>query len=418
MMQQDHTRARRQILRSFGAGEVEAEELLRYNENVFDRTGLVGTAFPLPDEPFVNAWEHYVEEVHAACSILPLQKYLVQLRFPVQEGMSSDPEYLAAVKTGEGVGTFIGQGLPLRAPEQCRLILHPTPAGRIPILIASVREDFRMLVQALGNRNEPVPIPDSMGACMIAGYRNWDRIRQVANALPGDNIADRLLNPEVQQKLKDKSSYQDRFLLLSSGSYSGVPAGALGVEEQEWTELSLVIRREHECAHYFTRRVFSSMRNNLIDEIIADYCGIVAALGRFECNWMLTFYGLEAFPFYRAGARLENYRGKPPVSESAFTVLQKLVKHAAENLQIFDAVTGQASSGPLRSLYALLTLCRFTLEDLASADALARLRVAFEEEQKACSGARYSQEHLRHKITNINGGDTDAQGVLHDGHSR
>ena len=303
MRMEDRTNSRREILRLFGATDETTGELLRYNENVFDYTGLQADSLPLPDEPFLTAWENYLREVESAGNILPLQKYLVQLRFPVRPGMSTDPEYMAAIKSGQGTGKSSKDALPLRSPERCRLVLQATAAGRIPLLIAPIREDFELLVQALSKRNEPADIPASMGACMIAGYRNWDRIRQVAHVPPGEDFSDRLLDPAVQERLKDKSSYQDRFILLSGGSYSGVPAAELGLEEQAWTELSIAIRREHECTHYFTRRVFSSMRNNLIDEIIADYCGMVAALGYFLPDWMLRFFGLEHFPLYRSGAR-------------------------------------------------------------------------------------------------------------------
>ena len=88
-----------------------------------------------------------------------------------------------------------------------------------------------------------------------------------------------------------------------------MPAADLGLAEAEWREMSLVIRREHECAHYFTRRLFGSMRNNLLDELIADYAGLVAATGRFRADWFLRFIGLEEFPRYRPGGRLDLYRG-------------------------------------------------------------------------------------------------------------
>ena len=35
------------------------------------------------------------------------------------------------------------------------------------------------LIQALTARNEPVSIPASMGAMMVAGFNNWDRVRQL-----------------------------------------------------------------------------------------------------------------------------------------------------------------------------------------------------------------------------------------------
>ena len=90
-------------------------------------------------------------------------------------------------------------------------------------------------------------------------------------------------------------------------------------------------------SHYFTRRVFGSMPNNMLDELIADYQGIVAANGgRYRADWFLRFIGLESFSDYREGRRLQNYRGQPPLSEGAFKILQILVKDAAENLEKFN----------------------------------------------------------------------------------
>jgi hypothetical protein len=137
--------------------------------------------------------------------------------------------------------------------------------------------------------------------------------------------------------------------------------------------MSLLIRRDHECTHYFTRRLFGSMRNNVLDELIADYAGLVAATGRFRAGWFLRFMGLEDFPRYRPGARLDIYRGKPPLSDGAFRVLQALVRSAAENLERFDAERGPRS--PEETALTLTALASLRLEDLAAegaADLLTR----------------------------------------------
>ncbi|MBC6421591.1 MAG: hypothetical protein GDA38_08585 [Hormoscilla sp. SP12CHS1] len=72
----------------------------------------------------------------------------------------------------------LATGLILKEPESLQLIIHESAAGEIPVIIAGCREDFVSLVQALTKRNEPHPIPDSMGATMVSGFNNWDRIRQ------------------------------------------------------------------------------------------------------------------------------------------------------------------------------------------------------------------------------------------------
>lgn len=213
---------------------------------------------------------------------------------------------------------------------------------------------------------------------MVSGYNNWDRIRayriqwQIKNSDKGLQSG---WNAEFLRLIPRKELYQDRFLLLSGGFYSGVAPSALKLSDTEWRTKSLVIRREHECSHYLTRRVFSSMRNHLLDELIADYIGIVAAAGRFRADWFLHFMGLEGFPVYRSGGRIENYRGEPPLSNAAFRILQALVTSAAKSLEQFTgdhaALLSRFDFHPLM-VTALATLTLEELADAESQDALAR----------------------------------------------
>ena len=296
---QERRTFRMQVLVNLGADRTQLEELLSYNQNFFQPNDNV--RYPLADEPFVEVWENYACEVAQAANIAVLSKYLVQLRFPICAGMSENADYLAATRRGVNSDNLeAATGLLLQRPERCQLVLHSSPAGRIPLLIAEARKDFVHLVQALAKRNEPISIPDSMGASMVAGYNNWHRIQLLRSAFEASNHSSSW-DVEFQRIKEQKSCYQDRFIILSSGPYSGVPAADLGLQPDEWRRISLAIRREHECAHYFTRRVFGSMRNNLIDELIADYWAISTTLGHFRADWFLRFFGLEAFPRYREG---------------------------------------------------------------------------------------------------------------------
>jgi hypothetical protein len=361
---------RTDVLAAFGAGTDVIEELLRYNENVFGQKALDLSQWPLPDESFVETWRGYACETEDAGCITPLSKYLVQLQFPVRQKISENAEYIAATRRGlDPHGMEVANGLLLREPEHCRVVIYPTAAGHMPLIIAWARADFIALVQALTHRNEPITIPDSMGACMVAGYNNWNRIAILrekfqAPASAGDSWAQ-----EFERIKARKELYQDRFIILSTGPYSGVNATAMGLDAEEWLKISLAIRREHECTHYFTRRVFSSMRNNLLDELIADYMGITSAAGRFHADWLLRFLGLESYPHYREGGRLQNYRGAPPLSDAAFALLQKLVVAAAANLEDFDRhyIPHSRHSQFQPALLGVLT--RLTIEEMASPDA-------------------------------------------------
>jgi len=171
---------------------------------------------------------------------------------------------------------------------------------------------------------------------------------------------------EFQALIPQKALYQDRFIILSDGPYSGVAAVEMGLSESEWKAASLVIRREHECTHYTTRHVLHSMQNRLLDELIADYMGIIAVAGRFKADWFLRFLGLENFPQYRQGGRLENYRGDPPLSDGAFKLLQTLARQAALNVERFDAQYRKSHEIEPNNTRLLFALTRFTIEELAS----------------------------------------------------
>jgi hypothetical protein len=360
-----------EALGALGASHSEAKELLAYNENVFD-LGALGpeTRFPLPDEPFVAFWESVAEESRARGAFAVLRERLPQLAFPVREGISLTEGYVAATRRGVPVESIPeATGLELEHPEAVELKIHESPAGRIPLLIARRRPEFAALVRALTKRNEPVPVPEAQGALMVSGYNNWSRIGELRQRWEARGTAS--WAEEFQRLQSHRELYQDRFILLSDGPYSAVPAGDLGLETEEWREISLAIRRGHECAHYFTRRLFGSMRNNALDELIADYAGITGATGRFRADWFLRFVGLEDFPRYRAGARLDIYRGDPPLSDGAFRVLHRLLRDAAVNLERFDGLLASEA-------VTIAALASFRLEELAAPGAEDLIRRAVE----------------------------------------
>ena len=379
---------RARVLAQLGATDGQVEELLQYNENTFDQSQALGCAFPIADEPFVKTWEQYTSEVRESGTINVLGQYLVELRFPISSGMSFTNDYRAATRRGmDPSQSASAVGLKLRAPEQCQVVLHQTMAGRIPLIIAPVREDFVTMVQAFAKHNEPAFIPDSMGALMVAGYNNWHRIHGLAQALDWDWHSETLWTEYFQYLDQHKDQYQDRFIILSKGHYSGVPPSDLDLSNDEWEQLSLVIRREHECTHYATRRMFSSMRNNLLDELIADFNGIIHASRSFRGDWLLRFFGLESFPNYRRGGRLENYRGDPCLSDGAFVLLQVIVKRAIENLERFYCNHANELLRPELRPVVLMTLASYTAEELASDQASTLLSRRFHVLVKALSGA-------------------------------
>ena len=320
------------VWRALGADAAASAELERYAASRFD--GLVALpSFPLDDESFVGAWKDYQHDAERDGAAAVLSRVFVQLAFPVAEGMSSDAGYLAATRRGDAAAGM-ASATHWADAEGVQLRLHATAAGVIPVVITRARPDFELLIRALTRHNEPALIPASMGACIIGGYNNWDRIRRWRAGVPARTAG----------FPADKRDFQDRFIVLSAGPYSGVPAAALGLDTARWDELSLAIRLEHECAHYFTRRVLGAMTNSLLDELIADFAGLVAATGRYNAEWARCFLGIEASGALRAGGRLENYRGAPPLGEAAYAVLRRAVVVATNCLERFDAARRAAGA--------------------------------------------------------------------------
>jgi hypothetical protein len=203
---------------------------------------------------------------------------------------------------------------------------------------------------------------------MVAGLNNWDRIATYRAAWErdhGDEVGGGDWADEFRRLTGRKEDYQDRFIVLSRGTYSGVPAADLGLDDDDWLDRSFVIRREHECAHYFVDRLTGSVPHRVLDELVADFVGIVLAFGSYRPELALRCLGLEHAPVYRAGGRLEYYRGTPPLSDAAFAVLARLCAQAIEQL----AVVSRTWASPLATIEGLAAFIaaasRLSLEHLA-----------------------------------------------------
>ncbi len=361
--------ARRSNLASAGArGEV-VDELLRYGASLADVAGRRGAPIPHDDEPHVGSWVGYEAEARATGALSSLQKRFVQLRCPIRAGISEDADYRAATRQGlfDRAAAFPA-GPDYLQPDQMLLSIVPTMAGRVPVLTIDDRADFERVVQALTSRNEPSPVPPSMGACMVSGLINWDRVRrhregwQRAHPAAGDAE----WSQEFTWLAGQKPLYQDRLIILARGPYSGVDPGADGQSPDGWLDRSLVIRREHECAHYFTWRVFGTIRTHVFDELLADFVGLVRAYGTYSGSLARRCLGIEGVLAPGVGRRLDNYRGQPPVSAAAFDVLEALARTATGNLERAWSSRRSAPHHPEALARLSWALCHLTLDDLAS----------------------------------------------------
>jgi hypothetical protein len=363
---------RRRVLADAGAGADVVEEVLAYDHNPFDVGRLDTIDLPLADEPHLDAWREYAADA-ARMGVLPaLADRIVQLRFPVEPGISQAEAYRAA--TRRGVRPPGSARLVLEHPESLSLVLHPTMAGHVPILRTGSRRDFVTLVHACSCRNEPDPVPDSMGACIVVGLNNWDRVARHRRRLEearGAPMTEAEWSAAFKELVPRKEQYQDRFIILSSAAYSGVPASEVGLGEDEWLARSIAIRLEHECTHYFTLRAFGVMRSNLLDEFVADFAGLAYAFGRYDARLFLRFLGLEAYPSCREGGRIGLYLGTPPLSPAAAGVVRLLVVRAAQQVEAYTA--GRDLGVAAERMAMVAALAGLTLEELASREAGARL---------------------------------------------
>jgi len=360
--------------RAGAASPAIVDELLAYNAKPFPpEAAAARPVFPLADEPHVDAWRGYAREAESSDVFTALKRHFIQLRFPIRPGISEEDGYKTATRKGrfDAADSYAAEAMTIERPDLLELSIHPTIAGHVPLIIVGHRGDFVRLVQAFSERNEPKPVLDSMGACIVKGLNNWSRIhvrRAEWEKAQGGSASEEGWAAEFQQIVPRKELYQDRFIILSRGPYSAIPARDVGMADAEWLARSLAIRREHEITHYFTHRAFGTIRNNVFDELIADFVGLTLAFGGYRSDFALRFLGLESYPAFRPGGRLEVYRGKPPLSDDAWAVARTLAVEGARNLESF------AKSQPhhLQSLAALgaltFTLSTLTLEELASPD--------------------------------------------------
>jgi hypothetical protein len=311
-------------LRSRGADSDELlKELLNYTHSPYLEKPNQMKSRTAEQDTF---WAEYLSESESSDHLVLLEKIMPQLRFPVAPGTRSDALYKQATLRGGRQGRSGALGL--EYPSEFRVLLHDAGCGSVPVLLPKGRHDFRTLVQAILGRNEPIDVPDSMGACVVAGYNNWGRIHKLQTEFllenPLANWSERFA--EIRE---DRTLYTDEFFIISDGPYSGVPHSDLGLTADNWSRTSSQIRLHHESFHLYCRRNYGMMQTNALDETYADYVGLMETLGRFDLRWFNRFMGLEGEE-YREGGRLQNYC--QDLSKAAFRIICGLTRDASRNL--------------------------------------------------------------------------------------
>ncbi len=355
------------FLKEFMNKQSVIDELLLYAENKFINNN---NSF-LFEETYINTWEEYYRESEKNGVFETLKKHLIQLQFPIQKGISKTEEYINSSLRGKP--KLCKSDLMLNQPELIKLEIYESNViGKVPVIIVPNDDDFNSIVCALTNKNEPIEYPISMGASFINGINNWDRIYRLKNHWLKNNPNGNWIQEFKENVLPNPHLYKDKLIVLSTKPYSGVDSNFIGVSKNIWKSSSLIIRREHECAHSFTLKHYGCMANNIHDEIIADYAGITKVLGQFNSEWFLQFLGLENYPNYRRGGRLENYLGQKGLSKEAFDLLKIIIKNTVDNISKFDEVLGEIKDTS-DQLNRIKSICEVDLITMSSSKGIQNL---------------------------------------------
>ena len=117
---------RSSVLKAYGAEAKEIAELSAYNQNIFDHEQMQSPLhFPLEPEPHVAVWSEYLQTATEIGVAQTLKNALVQLNFPIAEGISQTDGYRAATLRGVDPHTIPeATGLKLKQPQAIKLQIY------------------------------------------------------------------------------------------------------------------------------------------------------------------------------------------------------------------------------------------------------------------------------------------------------
>ena len=350
--------------------------LKEYLSNKFD-SGSKPYFSTFSEESDIQFWDEHSKKSNRKNTFDLLKRCYPQLNFPIETGIEKTELYKDFVLRGKTDFTNLTSCLKITDFEGIKLEVNESIGGKIPTLTISNQEDFVKIIQSLLHKNNPVEIPSSMGAALINGINNWERLNNIKNNWLANNPSGNWYT-EFSNVILNKPLYKDKLIVLSTKPYSNVPASQLGLPEDLWISYSASIRKEHEFTHLYTLKKYGLASNNLHDELIADYIGIIKTIGYYNKDWMLNFMGLEEYPKYRRGARLENYVKENMLSPKDFKQLIRIVKNAIETIEAFDKTLGKLNSFK-DQICRIDALCETGLTALASPNGAAILLLNYYE---------------------------------------
>ncbi len=141
-------------------------------------------------------------------------------------------------------------------PEEVKINIEDTFAGRIPVVILGNDSDFENFIVNAACKGERPDDISQMGASFMYGKK-------------------------IQM------------LVLSKKFYSGTPSELVHLSREDWRNRSMILRLEHETVHYYTKKFFGTATNNIHDELMADFFGMRKALGHYDADLFCYFMGID-----------------------------------------------------------------------------------------------------------------------------
>lgn len=360
---------RKHVLTKLGASDIEINEILDFNADLFDYSHLqTEITFPLDDELFIKSWRNYEEEATSIGVFPVIRKAIPHLNFPISDKTADTPEYKDAVLYANIKEDRLKRNdLGLIAPENFQLAVVATDAGNIPLLYIPERKDFVAVYSAIKNSNAPIAVPDKLTSALIRDVRNAERIHSYRERFEKKkNLMNLKTNwrDEFSKFLLKKELYLDSFIIISGGNAANLKPEDTPYPEDEWNAVSIVINREKAVLHYYMKRIFQIEKMHPYLELIAYYHAIKTATNKFTADMLIKLMLPDldkpsTIPSCGIGAM--EFKLKPNICD----ILRKLIIDSAENLETFDKIYGGELATHDSNLM-LISLTYITLEELAS----------------------------------------------------
>lgn len=191
------------------------------------------------------------------------------------------------------------------------IFTEETSAGTVEIVYLHDRQDFDNFLRIMCYQCRTVDIPSTTGAMTLSGVINREKIRRHKEKyiLSGGN------NWALEWKLfsSDKRNYTDTLIVITNGAYSNIPYDKAGYSEEEWIQISRIIRTYHECTHVICQKLYPELKETIWDEVVADAIGMLFAIDEYDVKLAEMFLGVSTDGY--VGGRLENYLSEKEKSD-------------------------------------------------------------------------------------------------------